>query len=273
MESNNGTLALDMSCFTSYSHKIYLTATQRQILVVFDIVVMALNLLANSFALIVLLMSRPCQNTSYMLLFYLSLSDCFSGLLAQSLYAILIGQYFDQSYCSFEIIGQFFAVLLPHTSGYAIAAIAFDRYARMRFSNRYPVVVTKQKIIVVCSVITFISLSEALLYAFCSKFNFFNISKNFVHVIRHFCFCFCCCYIFTHCESCKVSSEQCDKSNIIAKCKQNYDNIGLKDSGSYCIFIWNLHSSSLHGIYKQSKERFETMVKFCITCWLFNNIC
>ena len=55
MESNNGTLASDMSCITSYIHKIYLTATQRQILVVFDIAVMALNLLANSVVLIVLL--------------------------------------------------------------------------------------------------------------------------------------------------------------------------------------------------------------------------
>ena len=188
MESNNGTLASDMLCFTSYSYKIYLTASQRQILVVFDIVVMALNLLTNSVVLIVLLMSRLCQNTSYMLLFYLSISDCFSALLAQSIYAILIGQYFDQSYCSFEIIGQFFAVLLPHTSGYAITAIAFDRYARMRFLNRYPVVVTKQKIIAACIVVTFVSLWEGLLYAFGSKFNFLNISKNIVHVIDFFAF-------------------------------------------------------------------------------------
>ena len=183
MKLVNGTLASNMSCFTSYSYKIYLTTSQRQILVLLDLAVMILNLSANSAVLIVLLMSRLCQNTSYMLLFYLSLSDCFSGLLAQSLYAILIGQHFDQSYCSFEIIGQFFAVLLPHTSGYAIAAIAFDRYARMRFLIRYQLVVTKQKIIAVCLVITFVSLSEGLLYAFGSKFNFFDISKNFVHVI------------------------------------------------------------------------------------------
>ena len=183
MKLFNETLAADTSCFTSYSYKIYLTTSQRQILVALNLAVMVLNLLANSAVLIVLLMSRLCQNTSYMLLFYLSLSDFFSGLLAQSLYAILIGRYFDQSYCSFEIIGQFFAVLLPHTSGYAIAAIAFDRYARMRFLIRYQLVVTKQKIIAVCLIITFVSLFEGLLYAFGSKFNFFDISKNVVHGI------------------------------------------------------------------------------------------
>ena len=107
-----------------------------------------------------------------MLLFYVSLSDCFSGLLAQSLYAILIRQYFDKSYCFFEIIGQFFAVFLPHTSGYAIAAIVIDRYARMRFLIRYQLVVTKQKIMATCSVITLVSLFEGLLYAFGSKLVF-----------------------------------------------------------------------------------------------------
>ena len=168
-----------------------------------------------------------------MLLFYVSISGCFSGLLAQSLYAILIGQYFDKSYCSFEIIGKFFAVFLPHTSVYAIGAIAFDRYARMRFFNRYPVVVTKRKIIATCSVITFVSL--CLLYAFGSKFNFFHVSRNFVHVIDFFVFASVVHVIefFASTFAFAFASEQCDQPNIIAKSKQNYDNIGLKDSRSY----------------------------------------
>ena len=152
-----------------------------------------------------------------MLLFYLSISGCFSGLLAQSLYAILIGQYFDKSYCSFEIIGEFFAVFLPHASVYAIGAIAFDRYARMRFFNRYPVVVTKQKIIATCSVITFVSLCEGLLYAFGSKFNFFHISRNFVHVIDFFAFASVVHVIdfFASAFAFAFASEQCDQPNIL----------------------------------------------------------
>ena len=77
MKLFNETLAADTSCFTSYGYKIYLTTSQRQILVALNLAVMVLNLLANSAVLIVLLMSRLCQNTSYMLLFYLSLSDFF----------------------------------------------------------------------------------------------------------------------------------------------------------------------------------------------------
>ena len=118
-----------------------------------------------------------------MLLFYLSVSDCLSGLVAQPLYAILIGQYFDQSYCSFEIICEFFGVFLPHTSGYAIVAVAFDRYARMRFLNRYQIVVTKQKVLVTCLIITIFSSCEGLLYALGTKFNFLEFSKNVIHAI------------------------------------------------------------------------------------------
>ena len=167
---------------------------------------------------------------------------------------------------------RIFCCFLPHTSVYAIGVIAFDRYARMRFFNRYPVVVTKRKIIATCSVITFVSLCEGLLYAFGSKFNFFHVSRNFVHVIDFFVFASVVHVIdfFASTFAFAFASEQCDQPNIIAKYKQNYDNIGLKDSRSYWIFIWNLHSSSscLHGVYKQRKEWFETMVKFCIAGYL-----
>lgn len=96
------------------------------------------------------------------------------------MYAILIGQYFDQSYCSFEIICQFFAVSSPHTSGYVIAVIAFDCYKRMRFLNRYQLVVTKQKVLVACLIITIFSSWEGLLYALGTKFNVLEISKHVI---------------------------------------------------------------------------------------------
>ena len=62
--------------------KIYLTGLQRHTLVVLDVSVMILNIVANSAVVIVLLMSRFRKNTSFILLFYLSVSDCFSGLTA-----------------------------------------------------------------------------------------------------------------------------------------------------------------------------------------------
>ena len=60
------------------------------------------------------------------------MSDCLSALVAQPLYLILIARYFGQSYCKIEIVVNFFAVFLPHNSGYIVAAIAFDRYVQMR---------------------------------------------------------------------------------------------------------------------------------------------
>lgn len=81
MQFNNATLVKEI-CLTSYSHKIYLTGLQRQTLVVLDVSVMILNIVANSAVVIVLLMSRFRKNTSFILLFYLSASGCFSGLIA-----------------------------------------------------------------------------------------------------------------------------------------------------------------------------------------------
>ena len=175
------------TCLTPYSNKIYLFNNQRYILIVLDVTLMILNLLANSAVLIVLFVSKFCQNTSsYILLFYLSMSDCFSALVAQPLYLILIARYFDQPYCKIEIVVNFFAVFLPHNSGYIVAAIDFDRYMRMRFLNRYHHVVTKQRTLISYCTITLVSLCEGLLYTLGTELNIFNICKTAVYVIDFF---------------------------------------------------------------------------------------
>lgn len=104
MEFNNGTHwnISKATWLTSYSNKIYLVDHQRYILIALDVTLMILNLLANSAVLIVLFASKFYQNTSYILLFYLSMSDWFSALVAQPLYLILIARCFNQTYCKVD---------------------------------------------------------------------------------------------------------------------------------------------------------------------------
>ena len=186
MSNNNETFVTKATCSTSYNSKVYLVDHQRYVLMAFDLALMILNLFTNIAVLIVLSVPKFCQNTSYMLIFYLSLSDSFSALIPQSLYLTLIARYFDQSYCVIEIIANFFAVFSSHISGYTVVAIAFDRYMRMRFLNRYHYVVTKQRIIISCYAITFISFCVALLYSLGTQLNIFAICKATVHVIDFF---------------------------------------------------------------------------------------
>ena len=84
------------------------------------------------------------------------------------------------------IVVNFFTVFLPHNSGCIAAAIAFDRYMRMRFLNRYHSFITKQRTLISCCAITLVSLCEGLLYTLRTELNIFDICKTVVYVIDFF---------------------------------------------------------------------------------------
>ena len=116
--ASNETHYNNLPCLSTYSGRVYMTNYQRYILVATDVIVMILNFAANSSVIIVLVMRKFIRNTSLILLFFLSISDTCLALITQTLFAILIGKYSEKSYCTFEMIVQFFAILLTHTSVY-----------------------------------------------------------------------------------------------------------------------------------------------------------
>ena len=177
MESNT-TLSEISKCLSTYRGKVFITDNQRFFLVIFDLLVLILNFTANSGVIIALVMAKFMRNTSLILLFLLSMSDIFLALITQTLFAILIGGYADQTYCTFEMIVQFFAIFLTHTSGYTIACIGFDRYARMRYLNRYSLVVTRKKVLTTSFIIYLLSFLQGMLYVLGTKFDVFEKLKQ-----------------------------------------------------------------------------------------------
>ena len=177
--ASNITSNVTLTCLSTCSGKVYMTNYQRYILVTIDVIVMILNFVANSGAIIVLFMTKFVRNTSLILMFFLSISDICLALITQTIFAILIGKYSDQSYCMFEVIVQFFAIFFTHTSGYTIACIGFDRFARMRFLNRYSLVVTKRRVSVALTVICLLSFFQAMLYVLGTKYDIFETTKKF----------------------------------------------------------------------------------------------
>ena len=177
MESNT-TLSETLECLSTYSGKIFITDNQRYFLVAFDFLVLILNFMANSGVIIALVMAKFMRNTSLILLFLLSISDIFLALITQTLFAILIAGYADKTYCTFEMIVQFFAIFFTHTSGYTIASIGFDRYARMRYLNRYSLVVTRRRVFTTCFIIYLLSFFQGMLYVLGTKFDVFEKMKQ-----------------------------------------------------------------------------------------------
>ena len=145
--SSNGTQSEVLSCLSSYSGRFYMTDYQRYILVAFNVLIMVLNFLGSFAKFISLLMAKFLQDTSLIFLLYTSIADICMTLISQTLFAVLIGQFSDQS-CTLEMIAQFFAIFLLHVSGYGVACIGFDVYARMYFPKRYNLMVTKRRVFV-----------------------------------------------------------------------------------------------------------------------------
>ena len=177
MESNT-TLSEISKCLSTYRGKVFITDNQRYFLVTFDLLVLILNFTANSGVIIALVTAKFMRNTSLILLFLLSISDIFLALITQTLFAILIGGYADQTYCTFEMIVQFFAIFLTHTSGYTIACIGLDRYARMSYLNKYSVVVTRRRVFTATFIIYLLSFFQGLLYVLGTKFDVFEKMKQ-----------------------------------------------------------------------------------------------
>ena len=175
---SNTTLSETSECLTTYSGKVFITEDQRYFLVAFDLLVLILNVIANSGVIIALVMAKFMRNTSLILLFLLSMSDIFLALITQTLFAILIAGYADKTYCTFEMIVQFFAIFFTHTSGYTIACIGFDRYARMSYLNKYSVVVTRRRVFTASFIIYLLSFFQGLLYVLGTKFDVFEKMKQ-----------------------------------------------------------------------------------------------
>ena len=172
-------LATTEICETSYSGKSNLSDGQITFLVTFDVVTMVLNLLANIAVVLALIATKQLRNISLKLILCLSISDCFLAVITQPLFAIMLRAFAERSYCDFETVVQFFAILFTHTSGYTIALIGYDRYARMKYLNRYSEKVTENRMKGALVVAWILSLLQALVYVSGTQLGFFSQGKKF----------------------------------------------------------------------------------------------
>lgn len=165
------------TCTTTYSAKVYLDQNQRHILIAFDFLIMVGNLLLNGLAASLIIITKQLNNPSFYLIFFLSVSDMILAVSVQPLFAIMLFRFSEKTHCHFEMVAQFVAILLTHTSAYTIAVIAYDRYCRMKYLNKYG---DRMKSCIIKTVFVFIillSFSQATLYVLGTQLSFFHQAK------------------------------------------------------------------------------------------------
>lgn len=176
--SNDQNTYFNTTCITTYSAKVYLDKDQRLILIVFDLFIMICNILSNGLVAALIILTRQLKNTSHFLIFFLSVSDMLLGVSVQPMFAIMLYNYSVQTHCTFETVLQFFAILFTHTSAYCIAVIAFDRYCRMKYLNRYAEIMKKWITKMVFVFVFLFSFLQAILYICGTQLMFFHQAKK-----------------------------------------------------------------------------------------------
>lgn len=177
MLSANNSLIVH-ACETSYTGRIKLQRHFIIVLVGIDVALLLCNFMVNFLVISSLVLSKQLYNTSLKLVMFLSISDCCIACIVQPLFAVLFLVYPSESQCQFEMVAMFFAIFFTHTSGYIIALIGFDRFARIKYMTKYSSVMTEKRL--KCLVITAIVLSllQAALYVVGTHYSFFSKAKK-----------------------------------------------------------------------------------------------
>ena len=147
-------------CETSFSSKSNLSKNQKLVLVTFNIISIIVTVASNSLVIVTLKKTNQLSNMSFKLIFILSISDICLASMSQTLFTIMLSGFSDPTNCKFDSFVNFLAIVFTHTSAYIIVMIGFDRFARMKYLNRYASIVTERRIYMTLVVFALLSLVQ-----------------------------------------------------------------------------------------------------------------
>ena len=160
-------------CESIFSGRRYLNKTQINLLIAINIILMVVNLVANSSVVYALASTKQLHNVSIRLVLFLSISDCCLALIAQPLFVVMLTRYSNSSNCMFETVVEFLIVFSVHIPGFLIVLIACDRYVRMKYVKRYSLLIESWKVHTCIAMVIFLSFIEGIVYAIGTQLNVF----------------------------------------------------------------------------------------------------
>ena len=165
-------------CQTSYTPKNALSDGQKLVLIAFDLFSLSMNIFTNSLVIASLKITSQLHNLSLRLILLLSISDICSALVLQTLFAIMLVNYSDKDYCRFDSFVNFFGVFFTHISLYIVVVIGLDHFGRMKYLNRYPLIVTKRRVYMTLMAFMSLSFLQASMYVIGTIFSIFSTTKS-----------------------------------------------------------------------------------------------
>ena len=164
------------SCESLYSGKKYLNDYHIFILIIINISAMGLNLVANAAVIYTLFKRKLLKKLSMKLILYLSTCDLFIAIFTQPLFIVMLARFSAYDNCVFDMVAQFTIVATKHMSAYIIGLIAYDRYCKMKYLNRYTEIVRKAKLHGAVFIVALLSMVQATLYTIGTHYGRFHMA-------------------------------------------------------------------------------------------------
>ena len=145
-------------CFRDEIHISFLTYTQLVTVSIFNELVMVGNVIGNTLVIYVLIKTKHLSNVACKLIFMLSVSDLMVGAFGQNLFfAMLFG-----TKCSVKLSSRVLSVFFTSLSGYTIAIIGVDRFARIKYRTNFSTKLTNRFMLALMSMACFRALISAV---------------------------------------------------------------------------------------------------------------
>lgn len=107
-----------------------------------NIFVSILNAVINFIVVWLIVVTKQYTNTSLRLTMYMCISDMFVGAISQQMLTLFIVQAGTSISCEIQVLCQYILYLFPHLTGFFVGLVALDRYCRVKYTHKYPDVMT-----------------------------------------------------------------------------------------------------------------------------------
>ena len=129
-------------CRTLFSKMYLLDTTNINILISTNILVSISNVMVNALVILLIYKTKQYQNSSLRLTLYMSISDFMVGLVSQHMMTVFLFKSKDELSCTVQVLMQYILYIFPHITGFFVGLVALDRYCRVKYTHKYPEVMT-----------------------------------------------------------------------------------------------------------------------------------
>ena len=138
----NGTANNIQECRTLFEKLHLLSDAQLNTLLGTNIVFAILNVIVNGLSIWLIVVTKQYTNMSLRLTLYMSISDLGVAAISQQMMTYFLVNAHSNISCEVQVFCQYLLYLFPHLTGFFVGLVALDRYCRVKYTNKYPEVMT-----------------------------------------------------------------------------------------------------------------------------------